>query len=41
MPIDIFERELRFANPTESIESDPVIVLIGHYLAEFGVQLCQ
>jgi hypothetical protein len=41
MPVHIFERKLGFANPTESVESNSVIILIREYLAEFAVQLRQ
>ena len=41
MLVDIFERKLRFANSSEAVKSNSVIVLIGEYLAEFLVQFRQ
>ena len=41
MPVDIFERKLGFANSSEAVKSNSVIVLVGDYLAEFLVQFRQ
>jgi hypothetical protein len=41
MPVDVFERKLRFANSSEAVKSNSVIVLIGDYLAEFLIQFRQ